>query len=434
MSAPINVKLEEPSSYLRRMHVTVPAGEVDQAFQRTLATLKEKVSIPGFRRGKIPTQVIMQRFRKNIEADVLSMLLEHRLESLLESHSLNPVSQPRLEPGELAPGKDFLFVLEFEVLPEIQLEGLEELEVSVPPVELRDDGVDARLEQMRQADAQFRKAEGREGVLQGDMLIVDMVSTVEGQEPKEQPGQEIHLRGNLMPEVEEALLRARIGQPIPVAVDMPANHANREMAGKRVLLEMTVREIRERILPEMDDEWARDHDKESLEELRAEVADELRKEKERQWEQLVNQRILDKIIETRPFEIPPGLARAETEKRIAGMARLMGQIGQTLEGEDLVELHRTTRDRTYQDIRRSVVLESVVRQQGIEVSDEALEEKIAALAQQGPEPPAKVRARYSGKEAREGLKSELREEQAFAFLRSRVKIAEQADQQGEEPQ
>ncbi|MBM4321352.1 MAG: trigger factor, partial [Deltaproteobacteria bacterium] len=376
----LKVKVEEPAQFLRRLEVTVPASEVDAAFHRSLSTLKSKVHIPGFRQGKIPTQVILQRFRKNIEAEVLSLLLENRLEEIITGQQLEPVTTPRLDPGTLAQGTDFVFSIEFEVLPRLELVGLELLEVTIPTLQVTAEELRARLEKMRLADAQYRTVEGRQGVLAGDMLIVDTVTTVEGKEPYEEKGEQILLgEGNLLPEIEEGLLRARIGEPVHMGVTMPQSH--RTLAGKKMLFEMTVQEIRERILPDLDDEWARDHDKDSLAELEAELTEQLRQEKEQERELLANQRILDKIVEAFPFDIPPGLARAEAEKRMSQMARYFGQMDQALAGEVFEGLRRSTRDRAYQDIRRAMIVQSVIRQQGIEVSDEALEEKIAALAQ-----------------------------------------------------
>jgi len=425
----MKVRLEQPNQYLRRFEVTIPASKVDAAFNQVVNELKRRAHIPGFRAGKVPNSVIFQRFRSSIDAEVLTTLIDQRLiTELLTQHQLNPVSEFHIDPGELAQGTDFSFALQFEVLPEVQIEGLEELEVAVPPALLQDEEIDARLERMRQADAQYRLAEGRQEVAAGDEVTMDYVVVVDGLEQPLEERTAIKVRvgeqSRFPDEVEAALAQAVLEQATPVGFTFPEGHPNKDLAGKSATFTFTVREIKEKLVPELDDEWARDHEQESLAELRASVTVELRQEKDQAREHQVEQAILGKLVEKHPFEIPPGLAKAEVDKRMEGLLRMFGGSAEGLGEETFESLRRATRDRAHEDIRKAVLIRAIIGQEKIEVADAEVEARIGELAQKGPESPAKIRARYAPEQARETLRADLQEERALAFLKSKVRIVE----------
>ena len=307
-------------------------------------------------------------------------------------------------------------------------EGLEELEVAVPPVQLLDEEVDARLERMRQADAQYRLAEGRQEVAAGDEVTMDYVVVVDGLEQPLEERTAIKVRvgeqSRFPDEVEAALAKAVLEQATPVGFTFPEGHPNKDLAGKPSTFTFTVREIKEKLVPELDDEWARDHEQESLAELRASVTAELRQEKDQAREHQVEQAILGKLVEKHPFEIPPGLAKAEVEKRMDGLLRMFGGSAEGLGEETFESLRRATRDRAHEDIRKAVLIRAIIGQEKIEVADAEVEARIGELAQKGPESPAKIRARYAPEQARETLRADLQEERALAFLKSKVRIVE----------
>jgi len=425
----MKVRLEQPNQYLRRFEVTIPASKVDAAFNQVVNELKRRAHIPGFRAGKAPNSVIFQRFRSSIDAEVLTTLIDQRLiTELLTQHQLNPVSEFQVDPGKLAQGADFSFALQFEVLPEVQIEGLEELEVAVPPALLQDEEIDARLERMRQADAQYRLAEGRQEVAAGDEVTMDYVVVVDGLEQPLEERTAIKVRvgaqSRFPDEVEAALAKAVLEQATPVGFTFPEGHPNKDLAGKPSPFTFTVREIKEKLVPELDDEWARDHEQESLAELRASVTAELRQEKDQAREHQVEQAILGKLVEKHPFEIPPGLAKAEVDKRMEGLLRMFGGSAEGLGEETFESLRRATRDRAHEDIRKAVLIRAIIGQEKIEVADAEGEARIGELAQKGPESPAKIRARYAPEQARETLRADLQEERALAFLKSKVRIVE----------
>jgi len=339
------------------------------------------------------------------------------------------VTQPEIHPGALLRGQEFNFNATFEILPEVEFEeaDFEGLQITVPPAAVAEAEVDARLEQMREADGQLRPVEDRSTAASGDLVTFDYSMSVAGGESDEQTGRSAELGADhLIPEMEEALQGATVGEPRQFEMSLPETHPNPELAGKTASFEVTLREIKEKILPDLDDEWARDHDHDSLAELRAKVEADLAHHKQLDQDGKIHDALLDAIIERKPFDIPPGLAQREIDQRMQSIERMFGGSSP----DELREsIRRSTRDRVYTDLRRAVVLSAIVRREGITVDDAALaakiEEKVAHAAEHHGQPIAKVRAQYASEEARDGVRSELESEQALAFLKARATILEE---------
>ena len=422
----MKVKVHEPKQYQRRVEVTLPSEQVDAAFREAFAQLKKgKIRVPGFRKGRIPNSVLYGRFRKSIDAEVLNSLMKDRIPEILDSRKLQPVNQPTLDMGTPAQGSELSFSIEFEVIPDVDMGGLEELAVEVPALELSEAEVDSELHALHRQDAQIRPVEDRDVVQEGDIVVVDYKMTPDGQETRFKEGVSARVGFEMiLPGFTRGLVDAVVGEPKEFDLILPDAHSDKELSGKPAHFEVVVKEIREELLPDMDDEWARDHEKDTLEELRDSVKQELGARREKEREGFINDRILDKLIETHPFEIPPSMAKREAEERIAQIREVFAKASSVkLDPEYLRKLHKDARDQVYLQIRRMTVLRSLIEQQGIEVSDEDTEQRISELADKAKgQPAAKVRAHYSSEEARQSLAFQIREERALAFLRSNIRI------------
>lgn len=418
--------VEQTNSYTRKVDVTVPAAEVDAAFDTAIEGLRGRVRMKGFRRGRVPAKVLYERYRQAVDGEVMGALLNAAVTELFERPDLEPISQPEIDPQPVVQGKDFQFGLTFEVLPSLELGELDALEVEMPPLVVSAEAVQERLDALRMGDSQERTVEDRTQPRLGDIVVFDQTVQREGAEPHTHAGATVHLEenGRLPEQFLTALLGATVDEPTSFSLDPPPGAEASGEAPPHI--EVTVRQIKERLLPDIDDEWARDHDHDTLEEFQAATRAELLEQARAAREEKLDEAVLDLLVGRHDIEIPPGLAKRQVQQRVETLERIFagGLSQQDPSGELFESMRRETRDRVHREIRRAIVLAAVCREQKIEVSDEQIAARVDKQAEESKEPAAKVRARLATSDARERLRTELSNEAALAFLKARTTIKE----------
>jgi len=422
----MKVLVEQPHSYSRKVDVTVPVARVDAAYAQALDGLRGRVRLKGFRKGRVPAKVLYKRYKKAIDGEVMGRLLNEAVTEVFERPDLDPVGQPEIDSRPCGMGSEFNFSLTFEVLPTLELGDLDNIEVTLPPLAVADEAIDARLEALRQGDAQERVVEGRTQPQLGDVVVFDQAVLREGEEPHTHEGASVTLEeGGRLP---ESLLKTLVGCSVDETVAYePDPPEGVEPDANAPRFEITLRQIKERLLPDVDDEWARDHDYDTLEEFRGATRAELMAQAESERNEKLDEAVLDVLVARQEIEIPPDLAKRQVAQRVETLERIFagGLSGQDPSGSLFEGMRRETRDRVHREIRRAIVLAAVRRDQSIEVSDEDVAARVTKVASESKEPPAKVRARLATPEAKDRIRTELVNEAALAFLKARTTIIEQ---------
>jgi trigger factor len=389
-----------------RLQVQVPAEELEGRLERKANQLGRELKLPGFRRGKVPAPLVIQRIGREV---VLEEAVRDTLSSwyadAIESSGIVPVGDPQVDLGELPPqGQALEFAIEIGVLPRAELGDYLGLEVGRREPEVHDEQVEQEIEAMRERLARLQTAE--RPAAEGDFVVVDYVGSIAGEdsaggEPTWEPfaggegrDQLVELGGgNLIPGFEQGLLGASAGETRTVEVPFPADYANKELAGRKASFEVTVKEVKLKQLPEIDEDFAVDAGFDDVQELREDIRRRLLEVEEEQIEGEFRQGALDAAVSRAQVPVTPELVKARAREMWERMLHSLSHRGISREayvrvlGRSEEEILVDMESDAEQALRREAVLTAVVEAEGIEPSGEQLLEALTPVAErEGVEP------------------------------------------------
>ena len=396
---PLKTNVIEKGKWERELEVEVPAERVDSETATAMRRYQKRLELPGFRKGKVPLRMIETRYGESIRNDVIGDLLPTLMQEAAREADLVPAAPPRITKLEHEPGQPLSFTAAFDIWPEMEIGKHEGLEITKMIHEVTDEEIDEQLSELQNRQATEQSVE--RALEKGDVLIADLQRTDEGGVPI--VGEKFEERYFLIggddapsPEFEEALIGIAAGEERPVSFSYREDLPNPELAGKRESFQVTAREVRERKLPELDDEFAKDLGEQftSLEELRAH----LRTQIESRWEYAARQRqrgeLLEGLITENPVELPDSLVDNYIEtmrrEREESQAR-SGQGGQHGPHHD----HDHDHDHDHEDeevsdeereaagrrLKTYLILEALRKKLEISVTDEEFEEHLRERAE-----------------------------------------------------
>ncbi len=426
----MKVEIEEISSVKRKLRVQVPADVVTQEFERAYGELRRTARLKGFRPGKAPRAVLERYYGDQVRYDVTARLLQDSYRKTLEDHELVPVAQPDLEETDVRTGQDFNYTAVVEVKPKVKIAEELGLKLERETVQVTDEQVETRLEEIREMFSRLEDVEGERPVQEGDVVLVQQRMLVDGepvsgQEPQEQMLEVVPGR------TEEGLLKAlpglRPGEEAQVPRDLPTDHPDATLAGRQGVLHVVVKAIRKKLLPDLNDEFAqRLGEYKSLEELKARVRRDLEEGEQQRIRASMNQAIIDQLVDKHPIEVPDAMVNLQVQEMIRSTRRRLAVQGLTLEqtGSSPEQLQARYRDSAIKAVRASLILESIALREGFQASEEALEEAYQKIAQQTGREVQQVKDLYRDPGALESLKGNILEERTLDFLRDTAKMVD----------
>jgi len=425
----MKVQVLDVSSYEREVEVELPPDVVRDAFDDALKDIRKKARVPGFRKGKVPRSVLLKRFRPHLEGTVGESLVEDSLGDALARRGLIPVSQPIMQRGDLIEGQPFRYTLRFEVMPKVDLKDYTGLAISDFPEEVTDEQLTEALDKKRHLAAEFQAVDDRP-TRDTDVVTYSYAGTIDG-EPlpdSSREGLTATLGSGEAPEpFEKALLGRRPGEEFELDVELPEDYPEPSQVGKQLVATVKVTEVQERLVPELDDEFAKDQDFDDLEAMRTSLRDELN---ERQGKEARRQRekaVVTAVLENNEFDIPPSLVRGRTDAHLQETMDTFSRAGLDLtQLRSPDELRAKVREEVVYETRRQVVIDAVARQERIEIGDADVDAKMEEIAENTDTPLPKVRATYAQGEGRAQLEHVLRAERVLDFLLAQTTIAEES--------
>jgi trigger factor len=406
-----------------RVQVQLEAAELEGPIERKARQLGSKMKLPGFRRGKVPAPLVIQRVgREAVLEEAVREALPGWYSRAIEEAGIVPVGDPKLDLGELpGEGQPLAFSIEIGVLPKAELGSLEDLEVPRREPAVSEQQIEAEVEHLRERLARLETAE--RPAAQGDFVVADYrLAPEQGSRRRgrvrgegEARDQLIELDSdNLLPGLEQGLLGARAGETRTIEVSFPAEHSDAELAGGQATLEVSVKEVKERQLPELDEDFAIDAGFDDLDELRADIRARLQELDEARIEAEFRRAALDAAVARAKVAVTPELIKARAHEMWERMLHALShrgisreayvQVSGKSEAESLTELETDAE----QALRREAVLSAIVAAEGIAPTDEELLERLAPAAQQeGLEPDALLEQLRAASRL-----EELREEEA----------------------
>lgn len=404
----------------RRLRVEVPAERVDRAFARVYREVGRRAKVRGFRSGKIPRGVLHGLYGAEIQTEALSEIVGESLADAVRDRGLELVSEPRLDVGELKQEQPFAFTVVVDVKPDIELGNYRAIPLERVRAEVGDEEVDRALAELRERSAQLEPVEDRVRVEEGDYVLVDFSATVDG-EPfpgSTAEGYPVDIgAGQSLPEFEQGLVGMEREAPRTLVVNLPASVQDERMAGKQAEFEVTVRDIRRKVLPPLDDEFARDYGEcDSLPELREKLRSDLQREVDAFQDRRLQDRIVDRLVEEHDFEAPPSMVDLELSYLVERAKARRDPSGADAPAPTADELREELTPQARSQVKARLLLEKIAAAEGIAASDEEVDRRVEALARASGEQAGPVRERYRQDRARAVLRSQIQSGKTLDFL------------------
>ncbi len=376
---------------MAKLTIEVAAEEVEKAIQAAYLKQRGKISLPGFRKGKVPRQMLEKMYGAEIfYEDAINRMIPTAYSQAYDECELDIVSQPEVDVVQMEKGKPFIFTAEVAVKPEVKLGEYKGLKVDKIPVEVTPEDVDAEIQRERERNGRTVEVTDR-SVAKDDMITLDFEGFVDGEAFKGGKGTDYPLTigsGAFIPGFEEQLIGAEIDQDVEVNVKFPEDYHEKSLAGKDALFKCVVHTIKEKELPELDDEFASDVSEcETLEEYRQEVEKKLTDRKQAEAREKIEDQAVDQAAENAEMDIPQPMIDLQVRQMEDDMGYRLQMQGMTK--EMYFQMTGLTEERMKQDleaqalktIRTRLVLEAVAKAENIVVSEERLEEELKKMAE-----------------------------------------------------
>jgi trigger factor len=410
------------SATKREIQVEIPVADVNRQTDSLIQKYQKVARIPGFRRGHVPASIIRQRFSEEIKTDMVEALIPRFFRQEAERLSLHPVSQPRVTDLHLHDGEPLRFKAAFEVLPEIKLQGYKELRADKPEIAVSEADVEQALADLRERSASFNPVEGRT-LADGDFAQVSLDGN-----PKTGEGQPVHMDEvlveiagqNTMPEFTEHLRGTSPGDERTFDVNYPDDAQDKRLAGKTFTYVVKVQAIKQKSLPELNDEFAKQLGEfQTLDDVRKTIREQMESERKHQAEHEAKDKLVGELIQRNDFEVPDSLIEQQIDIRLERGLRALAAQGLTAEQMKKMDLNRLRvgqREQAIHDVKAALLLERVAEEENVHVSDDELNHELEALAKQSKQTSEAVRARLTRDGSLDRIRTRIRNEKTLEFL------------------
>ncbi|HUK66662.1 MAG TPA: trigger factor [Anaeromyxobacteraceae bacterium] len=428
----MKIEVEAISPVEKKVTVEVDPERVAREVDRAYLDLGRRVKLRGFRAGKVPRSVLERHFRDEVERDVVQKLVSAGYGDAVREQDIEAVAPPHVDLGEgaLKVKEPFRFTARVEVKPKLAPRDYRGLVATRPSAEVTDAMLAEELSRLQEGLSQLVPVEGRFDAQEGDYAVIDHEGTVAGEPFPGGKAEGVTVRvapGEFVDGFISALAGRRLGERFETEVTFPAGYRVEALRGKVAHLAITVKALKSRQVPPLDDELAKDVGLEgidTLEKLRARMREDLAKREQRRAEAETKESLLKAALQKNEFEVPPALIERAIDSMVEGAAERFGRQGLDIRkmGLDLPRLRANLREQALFRVKSTLILEAIADQEKIEVSEEEVQAEIARTASELKLPLSRVQHELRGGEPRAALRSRLREEKALAFLSSEAKL------------
>jgi trigger factor len=410
----MNLSVRETGAWQHTLDIEVPTDEVERGLTETAQDIQRRVSLPGFRKGRVPLDLVRQQFADAVEREFLDTIVSRVTGEALAEAKLDPVVPALVRNVRFVPGQPLRFEALVEVRPVVDVRDYRGIPVARRSRPVDDAAVDAMLARLREESAVFVDVD--RPAQRGDFVLVDSVRVdANGRRLPSTRARGLRIQlgaPDLLPDLENGLLGASEGQERTIDMSYPAEYPNKDLAGRTVRYLVRVRKIQEQKLREPDDTYAREVFRlESFAALRDRIRQNLEGEERLRAQREVEGGMADELIRRNPMDLPARLVQWMLERVIREATE-----GRELEDALRAELEQRYRPGVERSLKREILLDAVARQEKLEVGDDEVAQEIDRLAQSEPRQAARVRAHYQSSERRQSLRETLRERKAMAWL------------------
>lgn len=415
----MSLEIVSISGCKRNLVAEIPATTVEHEIDVLARKYAEKAKVPGFRPGKVPLNVVKQRYSAELRSDATQDIVQRLWKEAIQEHHLEPISEPVLENLKDEAGAPLRFTLAFEVLPELEIKDYKGVSVTQESSTVQDPDVDKALDALREQQAQYAPVEEGEA-RDGHMVALTVDGVFEdGSKPIHEDDVTCIIGSAETNETfTENLRGAKVGETRAFDVSYPQNHHRRKFAGKVVHYRATVKEMKGKHLPDLNDEFAKDLGSNSLQELRDKIRDELVTKAERTAEKKAREALVDEVVQRNSFDVPDCLIDDELKDHARRIASNLAHQGIDVNkiSIDWKKVFQEERPNAEKAVRRSMVLDAIARQENIDLTEAELEAEFEKLAAGTGKSAAALRAQFEKDKRIQGFREHLRQNKALDFM------------------
>lgn len=423
----MQVSVETTQGLQRRMTVQVPSERIDKEVESRLRSLGGRVRLDGFRPGKVPFKVVQKRYGEQVRGEVLSEILQNTYAEALNQQKLRPAGNPEIEPKQTDAGNDLEYVATFEILPEVEVKGVEEMKLERAKAEISDKDIDRVLDNLRKQHADYKAA--RRAAKEEDKVTIDFEGDIDGKPFEGNKGEDVPVligSGQMPAEFEDALKGVKKGDKKDIEYAFPEHFPDKEVAGKTAVFHVEVKAVEKPELPEVNDEFA---DKVGIKEggaeaLRGKIKESLEEQRDQVVQGQLKRQVMDKLVEANPLELPQVLVDGEVDYLRNQAKQRAQQAGQEEPEADSAQFEADARRR----VTLGLLINEIIRKNNIKLDQNRLRAALQDIAS-GYDPSqqqAVIQYYMKNRKLMEGVEVAVLEDQVTDWVVEHAKVKDKS--------
>ena len=417
---------EETNPCRRELSIEIPADVVKAETDNLVSRYQKLANIPGFRKGKVPGTIVRQRFADEIKGDVVDALIPRYFRAETKKQNLSPVSQPRVTDVQMQDGEPLRFKASFEVMPDFQVAPYEDIRVTTLDTNVTDQEVETALNNLRDQQATFTPVEEDRALQEGDFAVAGFKGTPKETDADSKPVEVdeimVEIGGqNTIPEFTQNLTGVKPSEQRTFDVTYADDFADKRLAGKTLTYEVTVKGIKTRTVPELNDEFAKElsADFNTVDDLRTRLRENMQAERQHEAEHQGKDKVVEELLQRNDFPVPDALVNDQIDLRLERGLRALAAQGmrtEDMKSMDFERLRAGQRDAALREVKAALILDRIADQEKIEVPEEEIEHELEALATQSKQPLEQVRSRLAENGGLDRIRHRIRNEKTLDSL------------------
>lgn len=422
------VSIEDISSVKKKMLLEIPWADVKKELDKAYRVIGQKAKVKGFRPGKTPRKVLEMYYKNQAEEEAVSTLVGESYADAVKENKISVVDNPVINQKGIEVNKNFEYTATVEIEPVFEPKDYIGLEVEKEEYELKDEDVETRLEQLRQMYSTFESIEDNRGIIEGDFVDIDFEGKVDGETSKGLTSKNYMLEigsKTFVPGFEDQLIGVNKGESKEIQVTFPDDYPSKDVAGKDAIFSVSVNDIKEKKLPDLDENFTKNFDAyDKLEDLKKDIRESLIKENETRIKTDSKNMMIDRLLENNEFEIPSVFVNRQINYMVLDAQQRM--INNGMNPEKAAEISPNLRDRFESEakkmVRTSLLIHKIAEKESITVDEKDIEVKLRELAQELAQDYESMKASYESNNLKEHLKHEILEQKTLDFLEEKADI------------
>ena len=425
----MNVRVEELSSIKKKLFIEVAEDVVTSELNDAYKKIAKTANIKGFRKGKVPRAILEQHYGPKAQYDTVGSLINNSLYKAIVDEKIDAVSQPEVvQSSEVEAGKPFTYEAEVEIRPVVEAKDYTGIEVDKEVVPFDEESVEKQLESMAANNTQLEVTK-RKLAREGDTVIIDFEGFIDGTAFENGAAKDYQLElgsNSFIPGFEDQVAGMKREQEKEIEVSFPEGYGAKDLAGKPAVFKVLLKEIKEKIVPKFNDDFAKQFDAENMDALRERLKENTIAQEAERSETQVTEAIVNELISRNEFDVPDGMVKNQLNYLKDSFTQRLQSQGMTLEmlGMSDDSFAATYREMAVQQVKADLLVASIAQQENFDASDEDVDAKIKELAESNNAPLEQVQEYFNNEQAKSGIKSQIVHDKVLKYLRDNAKITE----------